>query len=134
MHQKYNITVNPNATDDSVIATICQYVYDAHAQWGQQFVSLYDSQRFTTYPHIELSTNRVLRIGYISADFFTHSVSYFIEAPLAHADKSRVHVVCYSNVARKDGQVHLQSLVQTWRNIHDMNTQAVCRAHTTGQH
>lgn len=30
------------------------------------------------------SVHRPLRVGYISPDFFTHSVSYFSEAPLTH--------------------------------------------------
>jgi protein O-GlcNAc transferase len=45
--------------------------------------------------------------GYLSADFFTHSVSYFIEAPLAWRDPKRTFVVCYSNVGRRDAKTQV---------------------------
>jgi hypothetical protein len=39
--------------------------------------------------------DRPLRIGYISPDLFTHSVSYFAEAPLSHHSPARgfTHIV-----------------------------------------
>jgi hypothetical protein len=44
--------------------------------------------------------DRPLVIGYVSPDFFTHSVSYFVEAPLAHHDYSNCKVVVYSGVVK----------------------------------
>lgn len=46
--------------------------------------------------------DRPLVIGYVSPDYFTHSVSYFIEAPLAHHDYSNYKVVVYSGVVKVD--------------------------------
>ena len=43
---------------------------------------------------------RPLVVGYISPDFFTHSVSYFIEAPLAHHDYKNYKVIVYSAVVK----------------------------------
>lgn len=43
---------------------------------------------------------RPLVIGYVSPDYFTHSVSYFIEAPLAHHDYTNYKVVVYSSVVK----------------------------------
>lgn len=43
---------------------------------------------------------RPLVIGYVSPDYFTHSVSYFIEAPLAHHDYTNYKVVVYSAVVK----------------------------------
>jgi predicted O-linked N-acetylglucosamine transferase (SPINDLY family) len=40
---------------------------------------------------------RPLRVGLLSADFKTHSVSYFIEPLLARHDRDRLALVCYSN-------------------------------------
>ena len=59
---------------------VCQ----AHASWGTEFQT-----RFTPLPSLPIPENamdpaRPLTIGYISPDLFTHSVSYFAEAPLAH--------------------------------------------------
>lgn len=41
-----------------------------------------------------------LQVGYISPDLFTHSVSYFAEAPLAHHDQRRVQHIVYSCVRK----------------------------------
>lgn len=40
------------------------------------------------------------QVGYLSPDLFTHSVSYFAEAPLRHHDSSSVSVIVYSCVAK----------------------------------
>lgn len=73
-----------------------------------------------------VSLRRPLRIGYLSADFFTHSVSYFIEAPLTYADPSRTHITCYSNVARRDKKTqHLQTLAHAWRPVHELSARQV---------
>ncbi|KAK3283271.1 hypothetical protein CYMTET_9015, partial [Cymbomonas tetramitiformis] len=56
-------------------------VSEAHAQWGKNFQKMYNVMPPPT-PNRDL--NRVLRVGYISPDFFTHSVSYFAEALLTH--------------------------------------------------
>jgi protein O-GlcNAc transferase len=41
---------------------------------------------------VEYTSDRVLRVGYISPDFFTHSVSYFIEGILANHNRDKVFV------------------------------------------
>lgn len=43
---------------------------------------------------------RPLVIGYVSPDYFTHSVSYFIEAPLVYHDYQNYKVVVYSAVVK----------------------------------
>ena len=44
--------------------------------------------------------DRPLIIGYVSPDYFTHSVSYFIETPLTHHDYTNCKVVVYSGVVK----------------------------------
>jgi len=101
-------------------------IWEAHRSWGMQFEQQYAADRYTMWMNPK-TLDRPLRIGFISADFFTHSVSYFIEAPLRYADKSKTFVVCYSNVARSDKKTQLlQSYAHAWRSIHDKNTKEVC--------
>lgn len=65
--------------------------------WGKRFNRLYPE--FTTWSNPK-ERDRPLTIGYISPDYFTHSVSYFIEAPLVHHDYTNYHIVVYSAVVK----------------------------------
>jgi len=51
---------------------------------------------------------RQLVIGYVSPDYFTHSVSYFIEAPLACHDYSNYKVFIYSAVVKMQRHIGLE--------------------------
>jgi predicted O-linked N-acetylglucosamine transferase (SPINDLY family) len=46
--------------------------------------------------------NRLLKIGYVSADYRTHTVAGFIEALLAKHDRTKFHVTAYPSVGRGD--------------------------------
>jgi predicted O-linked N-acetylglucosamine transferase (SPINDLY family) len=65
-----------------------------------------------------LDTNRAIRIGYLSGDFCTHSVSFFIEAILQHHDRSRFKLYCYATTAKSDDTtLRLKSMDVVWRDI-----------------
>ena len=101
-------------------------VYEAHRQWGLTFSALFERDRYSEWPECKRVKERQLRVGYLSADFFVHSVSYFIEAPLTFRDRGLTHVVCYSNVARKDKKTsYFEKLCDTWRSIHDKSSREV---------
>lgn len=55
--------------------------------------------QYTSWDNTKV-TDRPLVIGYASPDFFTHSVSYFVEAPLTHHDYTNCKVVVYSGVVK----------------------------------
>ena len=66
----------------------------------------------------ELAPGRKLRLGYVSADFRRHSLSYFIEPLFANHDRDRFDVFCYSNTRRADEVTdRLRSCVSQWRDI-----------------
>ena len=48
--------------------------------------------------HVDMAPDRPLTVGYISPDYFTHSVSYFVEALLQHHQRSNFRVICYANM------------------------------------
>jgi protein O-GlcNAc transferase len=59
-----------------------------------------------------------LRIGYVSGDFRTHPVAYFIEGILAAHDRAAVEVFCYSNSLVTDAATQrLKSASDRWRDI-----------------
>jgi len=71
-------------------------VYAEHAAFGA-------AHRFPPFPHKnDPYPHRVLRIGYLSADFRSHAVARFIEPVLRNQDRSRFQVICYSNVTVPD--------------------------------
>lgn len=62
--------------------------------------------------------DRRLRVGYVSKDFYAHSVSYFLEPILAHHDRSSVLVVCYSTLLQPDAVTErFQTLADAWRDV-----------------
>lgn len=61
---------------------------------------------------------RRLRVGYVSADFRSHSVSFFLEPLLAAHDHANVEVFCYSNGIGADATTErLRARADVWRNI-----------------
>lgn len=72
-------------------------VSEEHRQWAAKFVP--DKAE---YAPKDRSPDRKLRIGYISADFRSHTVSGFIEHLLTHHDRSQFHVTAYANMPRSD--------------------------------
>lgn len=67
-----------------------------------------------------------LRVGYVSADFFSHSASFFIEPLLSAHDRQQVEVVCYAGTNAEDEvSERLRENVQLWRNTVGMSDEAM---------
>ncbi|MGE4064754.1 MAG: tetratricopeptide repeat protein [Rhodospirillaceae bacterium] len=59
-----------------------------------------------------------LKVGYVSADFRRHSVSFFIEELFRHHDRREVEVHCFSNVVQPDSvTARLKALVPHWHDV-----------------
>ncbi|KAG4996404.1 hypothetical protein AAZX31_10G070200 [Glycine max] len=76
-------------------------LFEAHRDWGRRFMRLYP--QFTSWDNSK-DPERPLVIGYVSPDYFTHSVSYFIEAPLVYHDYTNYKVIVYSAVVKADAK------------------------------
>jgi predicted O-linked N-acetylglucosamine transferase (SPINDLY family) len=64
------------------------------------------------------SPEKRLRIGYVSADFRRHSVSYFLTALLEHHNRRNLEIFCYSGVGRPDDMTErMKHSGDIWRNI-----------------
>lgn len=69
---------------------------------------------------------RCLRIGYVSGDFCSHPVGFFIEAVLSHHDKTQHEIFCYYNSNNHDSvTARLQKSADHWRFIAGQSDQAV---------
>ncbi|XP_075512961.1 putative UDP-N-acetylglucosamine--peptide N-acetylglucosaminyltransferase SPINDLY isoform X1 [Primulina tabacum] len=76
-------------------------LYEAHRDWGMRFMRLFP--QYTSWDNPK-DPERPIVIGYVSPDYFTHSVSYFIEAPLIYHDYVNYKVVVYSAVVKADAK------------------------------
>ena len=64
------------------------------------------------------NTNRKLRIGYLSGDFKSHSVAYFLEPILEHHDRTQFEITAYSNTEKSDKVTQrLKSHCDRWRDV-----------------
>jgi protein O-GlcNAc transferase len=95
-----------------------------HWHWAERFAP-------TTPPSPEpedSAPDRVLRIGFVSADFRTHTVAAFIEPILTHLDRTAVHVSCFSNVIRSDAVTdRFKALADGWHPIIGVPDEAVAQ-------
>lgn len=89
-------------------------LYEEHLAWGKRLNIKPDTHR---HPYSGTDPDRKLRIGYLSPDFRTHSVAYFIEPVLAHHDHMAFEIYCYAEVARPDQTTkRLKAFTNNWRN------------------
>jgi predicted O-linked N-acetylglucosamine transferase (SPINDLY family) len=98
----------PNTTPTDVFAE--------HLAWGQRHAAALDA---TSAPYTNpRKPHRRLRIGYLSPDFRTHSVAFFIEPILATHDRDNYEIFCYANVTHPDVVTkRLQAFADYWRDI-----------------
>lgn len=89
-------------------------IFSEHRRWA-------DRHEKTPVPHVWNNVRdpeRRLRVGYVSADFRTHSVPFFFEPLLANHDRSAIEPFCYAAVPIPDAvTTRLQGLASEWRSI-----------------
>jgi predicted O-linked N-acetylglucosamine transferase (SPINDLY family) len=67
-----------------------------------------------------------LRVGYVSADFRTHSVAYFFEPLLAHHDRAAVETFCYAQGRAADATTErLRAQADHWVPIGNLTDEQV---------
>lgn len=112
-----NLLLTLHYRDELTAETLAQ----AHRDWAAAHAGPLPSA-----PALPDPSARRLRVGYVSADLRTHSVSYFFEPLLAAHDPDAVETVCYADVAAPDETTdRLQRLAHAWRPIADLSNDAV---------
>ncbi len=110
----HNRLLTLNYVDDLPAA----HVAAAHLDFGARFEQRPGDIFRTAAP----PADRPLRVGFVSADFGHHVVSFFIEPVLAALDRSAIEAFCYFNGAREDEQSRrLRALVPHWRSIANLD-------------
>jgi predicted O-linked N-acetylglucosamine transferase (SPINDLY family) len=88
-----------------------------HLDWKRRQADPYRTAAPRSWDN-ERSTDRRLRIGYVSPHFKDHCVSMFTLPLLAHHDRGSFEIFCYANVTAADPLTErLRGLVDAWRDI-----------------
>ncbi len=94
VHSNLLLTMNYSAEIDP------PSLLEEHKQWAHEHA---DPLKSTWQRHTNDRTNdRILRIGYVSADFRDHTVARFLLPLIGHFDPQRFHVTGFSNVMHPD--------------------------------
>lgn len=98
-------------------------LFAEHVDWGQRLAI---THRFHPYRDTRHDLDRKFRIGYVSPDFRTHSVAFFIEPILAYHDRETFEIYCYAEVNKPDETTNrLKSHCDVWRDIVGKSDNAV---------
>ncbi len=92
-------------------------IFKAHQLFGTQFGG--KSRKIAEKAPLQIqSTIRKIRIGYVSGDFRSHSVSFFASPLLRHHDKEKFEIFCYYNDDVTDQQtIKMRGFSDRWRKI-----------------
>jgi len=106
-------------------------IYEEHCRWGERHGN--PPKRIKSHKN-QRGPDRRLRVGYVSPDFRSHSVAYFIEPLLASHHREQVEVFCYSLVPRPDETTErLRARADHWREIHGQTNQQIVAQVQTDQ-
>src|SRR5262249_8364952 len=84
-------------------------LFAAHCEWDKRFGA--SARTFAN----DCTPGRRLKVGYVSPDFRTHSVAYFLTPLFETHDHDAIEVFCYSDVIRPDATTaHLRGLADHW--------------------
>lgn len=97
-----------------------------HVEWARCHADRFTPARAEFANSID--PERVLRIGYVSADFRRHAAAYFIEPVLREHHRDRFEIYCYSNWDKDDAvSARLRGYCSHWRDIAAIDDDAAAR-------
>ena len=83
-----------------------------HRKWADKF------EQENKNPEWAGNTDGKIKIGYLSPDFRTHSVAYFVKHLIKEHDRNSFSVYCYSNSLNSDSTTdEIKAYSDYWRNI-----------------
>jgi predicted O-linked N-acetylglucosamine transferase (SPINDLY family) len=95
-------------------------------RWSSRFAA--PLRRFVQNAARDLSPDRRLNVGYVSADFRDHCQTLFTLPLLARHDHGRFRIFCYSSVERPDAYTErIAAHADTWREVRTLDDDALGR-------
>ncbi len=93
---------------------------DTYKHWGEKYADpLYQTNSF---PKIDRTPNRKLRVGYLSGDMREHSVCFFMEPYFANLNSNHIEQFIFSTDAREDQYTQrIKKSVPHWFNVSLLN-------------
>ena len=92
-----------------------EQIWGEHTEWARKHAASFLN---TTESVARSPRTTQIRIGYVSANFREHAVTYFLEPVLRHHDRKRFAIYCYSDVSESDATTErLKQYDSTWRDI-----------------
>ena len=106
-------------------ATDAQSIFAAHKHWEELYGR--SATTYSSWPNTP-APDRPVRVGYVSPDYWDHSVSYFIEPILQHHNPQSVETFCYADNKRDDRVTErLKNLPLTWRETSGLGDADLCQ-------
>jgi predicted O-linked N-acetylglucosamine transferase (SPINDLY family) len=104
-----------------------QTVFREHQQWNEHHAAPLQGD-IRAHPN-DRSSDRCLKVGYVSADFREHSVAYFIEGLLEKHDPAQVETFCYADLPALPDEftARLRQRAHHWRDITGMADQRLAQ-------
>jgi len=96
-----------------------------HRLWEQRFATPLDPGPAGMFGPRDADPDRRLRIGYVSADFRSHSVASFVEPLIAAHDRTAVEVFCYSSTIHDAVTERIRSRADAWRETRHLSDAAL---------
>lgn len=102
-----------------------EQIFAEHKYWGEQLCKTINRIKLA---NIERDPEKVLHIGYVSADCYTHPVVFFLESLLRVADSPSFRVFVYYSDKREDCMTEqIKQRCHGWRHIHNLPDEQVCQ-------
>ncbi|HEY4698103.1 MAG TPA: tetratricopeptide repeat protein [Gallionella sp.] len=100
-----------------------QQIFARHIEWAERHAARYIAAASHSNDRDPL---RILRIGYVSADFREHPVGFFLEGVLQYHSAANCGIYCYFNSTQEDAiTARLRAHVPNWRQISALDDDAV---------
>jgi predicted O-linked N-acetylglucosamine transferase (SPINDLY family) len=104
----YGLIYHPDLTD--------QEICNEHIRWGAQF-----GDRVLKHSKFNKINNKLIRVGYVSPDFSSHSCRFYFEPLFSNHNKNKFEIIAYSNVQEEDEHTQrFKKYFSTWRDISNL--------------
>lgn len=116
-----------DAEDDAAVTRLLQVIWKEHKKFGDKYMRRY--RQFTKWGNNKRK-DRKIRVGFLSSDFKTHSVSFFIESPLRFMDPNAISVYCYfSGPGDGKTQTVFKQICPAgrWRDLEGVSVDGICQ-------